>query len=168
MQLEIIQNKIYEVRGHKVMLDFDLAELYEVETRHLNQAVKRNIDIFPKDFMFMLTEKEWEDMSSQNVMTYPVQRPKSALPLAFTEHGVTMLSNILKSKKARQTSIAIVRAFISLKQFILNHQELAIKLKELESKYNKHFKDVYDVINHLLNKDQRETDQKERKRIGFH
>jgi hypothetical protein len=107
MQLEIIQNKIYEARGHKVMLDFDLAELYEVETRHLNQAVKRNIDIFPKDFMFMLTEKEWEDMSSHFVMTYPVQRPKSALPLAFTEHGVTMLSNILKSKKARQTSIAI-------------------------------------------------------------
>ena len=107
MQLEIIQNKIYEVRGHKVMLDFDLAELYEVETRQLNQAVKRNIDIFPKDFMFMLTEKEWEDMSSQNVMTYPVQRPKSSLPLAFTEHSVTMLSNILKSKKARQTSIAI-------------------------------------------------------------
>jgi hypothetical protein len=168
MQLEVIQNKIYEVRGHKVMLDYDLAELYEVETRILNQAVKRNIDIFPMDFMFKLTEKEWEYMSSQNVMTYPVQRPKSSLPLAFTEHGVTMLSNVLKSKKARETSIAIVRAFISLKQFILNHQELANKLKELESKYNKQFKDVYDVINYLLNKDRLETDQKERKRIGFH
>jgi hypothetical protein len=101
MQLQIIQSKIYEVRGHKVMLDFDLAELYEVETRVLNQAVKRNIDIFPADFMFQLTLKEWESMSSQIVMTYPVKRPKAALPLAFTEHGVTMLSNVLKSKKSK-------------------------------------------------------------------
>lgn len=168
MQLEIIQNRIYEVRGHKVMLDFDLAELYEVETRLLNQAVKRNLDIFPKDFMFKLTESEWEDMSSQNVMTYPLQRPKTALPLAFTEHGVTMLANILKSKKARQTSIAIVRAFISLKQFILHNEELALKLKEIESKYNKQFIDVYEAINFLLQKDKQETDQKSRRRIGFH
>jgi len=149
------------------MLDFDLASLYEVETRLLNQAVKRNIDIFPKDFMFRLTEKEWVDMSSQFGMTYPLQRPKSSLPLAFTEHGVTMLSNILKSKKARQTSISIVRAFISLKQFILKHEELAIRLKEIEARYNKQFKDVYEAINFLLQKDRQETDQKRRKRIGF-
>ena len=97
------------------MLDFDLAELYEVETRVLNQAVRRNIDIFPLDFMFQLSLSEWESMSSQNVMTYPPKRPKSAMPLAFTEHGVTMLATVLKSKKARQTSIAIVRAFIALK-----------------------------------------------------
>ena len=90
------------------MLDFDLAELYEVETRVLNQAVKRNLDILPKDFMFQLNEKEWDSMLSQFVMTYPVKRPKSALPLAFTEHGVAMLANVLKSKKARQTSVAIV------------------------------------------------------------
>ena len=101
MQLQLIQKKIYELRGQKVMLDFDLAELYEVETRALNHAVKRNIDIFPSDFMFQLTKKEWKTMSSQIVMTSPLKRPKSALPLAFTEHGVTMLSNVLKSKKAR-------------------------------------------------------------------
>ncbi len=100
------------------MLDFDLAELYEMETRRLNQAVKRNSNIFPEDFMFQLTALEWE-MLSQNVMTYPKKRPKTALPLAFTEHGVTMLANVLKSKKARQTSIATVRAFIALKQFAL-------------------------------------------------
>lgn len=167
MQLQTIQNRIYEVRGQKVMLDFDLAELYEVETRVLNQAVKRNIDIFPHDFMFQLTQKEWETMLSQIVMTYPLKRPKTALPLAFTEHGVTMLANVLKSKKARQTSIAVVRAFIALKQFALNYKEIADKLKELESKYNKQFKDFYEAINYLLQKDKQEAEHKERKRIGF-
>jgi hypothetical protein len=167
MQLQVIQQKIYEIRGQKVMLDFDLAELYEVETRALNQAVKRNIDIFPGDFMFQLSISEWENMSSQIVMTYPVKRPKTALPLAFTEHGVTMLANILRSKKARQTSIAIVRAFIALKQFALNYSEISEKLKELENKYNKQFKDVYEVINYLLKKDKLVTDQNQRKRIGF-
>jgi len=167
MQLQTIQNRIYEIRGQKIMLDFDLAELYEVETRVLNQAVKRNIDIFPDDFMFQLSQKEWENMLSQMVMTYPAKRPKSALPLAFTEYGVTMLANVLKSKKARQTSIAVVRAFIALKQFTLNYKEIADKLKELESKYNKQFKDVYEAINHLLQKDKQETKQRERKRIGY-
>ena len=149
------------------MLDFDLAELYEVETRALNQAVKRNIDIFPDDFMFKLSLTEWESMSSQIVMTYPVKRPKTALPFAFTEHDVTMLANVLKSSKARQTSIAIVRAFITLKKFVLNYNELSEKLQELESRYNKQFKDVYDAINFLLQKDNQETEQKQRKRIGF-
>ena len=163
----MIRSKIYEVRGQRVMLDFDLAELYAVETRILNQAVKRNIDIFPNDFMFRLSKKEWENMLSQIVTTYPVQRPKAALPFAFTEHGVTMLANVLKSKKARQTSIAIVRAFIALKQFALDFKELSEKLKELENKQDKKFKDVYEAINYLLQKDMQETEQKERKRIGF-
>lgn len=167
MQLEKIQTKIYEIRGQKVMLDSDLAELYEVETRILNQAVKRNIDIFPEDFMFQLSLTEWESMSSQFVMTYPTKRPKSSLPFAFTEHGVTMLANVLKSKKARQTSIAIVRAFIALKQFVLTYKELSEKLQELENKYDTQFKDVYDAINFLLHKDNQETEQKQRKRIGF-
>lgn len=167
MQIEKIQTKIYEIRGQKVMLDFDLAELYEVETRILNQAVKRNIDIFPEDFMFKLTLSEWESMSSQFVMTYPVKRPKTALPFAFTEHGVTMLANVLKSSKARQTSIAIVRAFIALKRFLLTYNELAEKLNELEHKYDKQFGDIYDAINFLIQKDNQETEQKQRKRIGF-
>jgi hypothetical protein len=167
MQLQVIQTKIYEVRGQKVIFDYDIAELYEVETRILNQAVKRNIDIFPQDFMFQITSKEWQDMSSQIVMTSVNKRPKTALPLVFTEHGVTMLANILKSKKARQTSIAIVRAFIALKQFALTNTELNNKLKELEGKYNKQFKDVYEAINYLLQKDKQETSQQGRKQIGY-
>jgi len=167
MYLQNIQSKIYESRGQRVMLDFDLAELYEVETRVLNQAVKRNIDLFPTDFMFRLTEEEWETMSSQFVMTYPEKRPKTALPIAFTEHGVTMLANVLKSKKARQTSISIVRAFITLKEFVLNYAELSNKLKEIEATYNQQFKDVYDAINYLLQKDKTTIEQKERRRIGF-
>jgi len=167
MQLQVIQTKIYEVRGQKVMLDYDIAELYEVETRILKQAVKRNIDIFPQDFMFQITSKEWQDMSSQFVMTSLSKRPKTALPLVFTEHGVTMLANVLKSKKARQTSIAIVRAFIALKQFALTNTELNNKLKELEKTYSKQFKDVYEAINYLLQKDKQDTSQKERKQIGY-
>lgn len=167
MELQVIHEKIYEIRGQKVMLDFDLAELYEVETRALNQAVKRNIDIFPDDFMFQITKKEWKTMLSQIVMTYPIKRPKTALPLAFTEHGVTMLANVLKSKKARLTGVAIVRAFIALKQFALNYKGLAEKLKELENTYNKQFKDVYEAINYLLDKDKKQVGQSERKKIGY-
>lgn len=139
MDLQVIQNRIYEIRGQRIMLDFDLAELYDVETRVLNQAVKRNADIFPEDFIFKLSENEWK-MLSQIVMTFPAKRPKTALPLAFTEHGVTMLANVLKSKKARQTSIAIVRAFIALKQFALQYKDMGEKLKALENKYNKQFR----------------------------
>ena len=167
MQLQIIQNRIYEVRGQKVMLDFDLAELYEVETRALNQAVKRNSDIFPDDFMFQLTQIEWQTMTSQIVMTYPNKRPKTSLPLAFTEHGVTMLANVLKSKKARQRSVAIVRAFIALKQFALTNKNLSVKLKELETTYNKQFKDVYEALNYLMKKDKQKIDQSDRIRIGY-
>jgi hypothetical protein len=167
MQLQTIQNRIYEVRNQRVMLDFDLAEMYEVETRALNQAVKRNIESFPEDFMFPLTVKEWETMSSQIVMTSTYKRPKSAIPLVFTEHGVAMLANVLKSKKARQTSVAIIRAFIALKQYALSHKELSLKLLELEKQYNKQFKDVYEAINYLLKKDKLDVEHQKRRRIGF-
>lgn len=120
------------MRGQRVMFDFDLAKLYEVETRVLNQAVKRNLDLFPEDFIFQLTPNEWKTVSSQIVMTYPLKRPKKAIPLVFTEHGVVMLANVLKSKKARLTSISIVRAFIALRQLALSHKELTAKLHQLE------------------------------------
>jgi hypothetical protein len=166
MELQIIQSKIHEMRGHKVMLDFDLAELYEVETRALKQAVKRNSDRFPNDFMFPLTNNEVEALVSQNVIP-----SKSyfggALPFAFTEQGVAMLSSVLKSKKAVQVNIAIMRAFVFIRQYALSHKDLTEKLKEMESKYNKQFKDVYEAINYLLQKDKQEAEQKERKRIGF-
>lgn len=167
MYAQEIHSKIHEIRNQKVMLDFDLAALYEVETRVLNQSVKRNIDIFPADFIFRLNTEEWETMSSQFVMTSSTKRPKKALPLAFTEYGVAMLANVLKSKKARQTSIAIVRAFIALKQFALNYKEITDRLSELEDKNNKQFKDVYEAINYLLRKDKHSIEQQERKRIGF-
>ena len=154
MQLQHISAKIYEIRGQKVMLDFDLAALYEAETRTLNQAVRRNLDIFPLDFMFPLTNDEWNTMSSQIAMTYPSKRPKSALPLAFTEQGVAMLSNVLKTKKARQTSVEIVRAFVFMRQYALTHKDLTDKLKELEARYNQHFKTAFDAIDYLMNKDQ--------------
>ena len=144
-----------------------MAALYEVETRILNQAVKRNLDIFPDDFMFQLTEVEWNIMSSQFVMTYKSKRLKIALPLVFTEHGVAMLSNILKSKKARQTSILIVRAFIKLKEFTNNYIELSNQIKQLEAKFDKQFDDIFEAINYLLKKDSQTKQQSERKQIGF-
>ncbi len=167
MQISTIQSKIHEIRGVKVMLDFDLASIYEVETRALNQAVKRNPDLFPEDFMFKLTTAEWETMSSQIVMTSPSKRPKSALPLVFTEHGVAMLSNVLHSNKAKQTSVAIIRVFIALRQFTGNYNELSLKILELEAQFNRKFKDIFDAINYLLQKDQQQSNQQNRKKIGY-
>jgi hypothetical protein len=167
MELQIIQSKIYEARGQKVMLDFDLAELYEVETRILNQAVKRNFKRFPIDFMFQLSQNEWKIMSSQIVMTYHSKRPKSALPLAFTEQGLAMLSGILNSEKAINVNIAIMRAFVFIRQYALSHKDLTIKLKELEERYDKQFSDVYEALNYLIEKDKLKITQAERIRIGF-
>jgi len=149
------------------MLDFDLAVMYEVETRVLKQAVKRNADIFPNDFMFQLKKSEWHDMLSQTVMTYPIKRPKTALPFVFTEHGVAMLANVLKSKKARQTSVAIVRVFIALKQFAIDYKEITKQIKQIENKYNKQFKDIHQALNYLLQKDKKEVTQSTRKKIGY-
>lgn len=164
----MIQTKIYEVRGQKVMLDFDLAELYEVETKRLNEAVKRNTERFPERFMFRLTIIEWENMRSQ-IATASIQTKRNVAitPFAFTEHGVTMLASVLKSNKAIKVNIAIVEAFIALKEFALNYKEIDDKLKELENTYNKQFKDVYEAINYLLQKNKQETNQKERKQIGY-
>lgn len=168
MQLTTIQNKIYEVRRLSVMLDFDLAELYEVETKRLNEAVKRNIERFPERFMFRLTKTEWEVMRSQ-IATASDQSKRniSTTPFAFTEHGVTMLASVLRSKKAIQTNIAIVEAFISLKEFVLNYKELSDKLKELESRYDKNFKDIYQAINFLIEKEKQSSQQKDRTKIGY-
>jgi hypothetical protein len=167
MQLQAIYTKIYEIRGQKVMLDFDLAELYEVKTKALNQAVKRNIKRFPDDFMFRLSQDEWVSMRSQSVTSSPDKRHVSATPYAFTEQGVSMLSGILTSDKAIDVNIAIMRAFVLMRQYALTHKDLTQKLQELDSKYDKQFKDVYDAINFLLQKDNLETEQKQRKRIGF-
>ena len=132
------------------MLDFDLAEIYHVETRVLNQAVKRNIRRFPEDFMFQLTKKEWEYISSQFVMTSRSKRPKSAYPLAFTEHGSTMLSTVLRSDIAIDASILVVRAFVAARQLVLNPlvnevKELKSEVKELKQYVEDAFTDYNDI-----------------------
>lgn len=184
-QLQVIQSKIYEIRGQKVMLDFDLAEMYQVETRVLNQAVKRNIERLPKDFMFQLTLEEWNSMSSQFVMTSRMKRPKSAIPLAFTEHGVVMLSSVLRSDIAIQTSVLIVRAFVAMRQLITAAPQidrvgqLEQQMKELKDYIEEVFADYNDInddtrmqlelINQTLAELQakKKLEEKPRRRIGF-
>lgn len=131
-ELIFVQNLIYEFRGRKVMLDFDLARMYHVETRVLNQSVKRNLKRFPADFMFQLTAEEWSGNSSQIVMTS--NRPKSALPFAFTEQGVAMLSGLLKSDVAIAANIAIMRAFVQVREYLTVASSVSAELKELKSK----------------------------------
>lgn len=167
MEISILQSKIYEVRGQKVMLDFDLAMLYKVETRVLNQAVKRNISRFPEDFMFQLTLDELENMSSQSVTTYPSKRPKTSLPFAFTEQGIAMLSGILNSEVAININIAIMRTFVIIRRYALENKEFNSKLLEIESKYDKQFSDIYEALNFLIKRDENEAVQKERKQIGY-
>ncbi|GAB3420303.1 ORF6N domain-containing protein [Niabella aquatica] len=167
MELQVIQNKIYELRGLKVMLDFDLAELYEVETRALKQAVKRNIERFPEDFMFQLSKAEWKKLITICDNLPEGIKYSPATPFAFTEQGVAMLSGVLKSTTAIQVNISIMRAFIVLRQYALSHKDLTEKLKKIERKYNKQFKDVYEALNYLLTKDKQQEEHRNRERIGF-
>ncbi len=134
VQLHDIQTRIYEVRGVRVMLDFDLAQIYQVETRILNQAVKRNLSRFPEDFMFRLSEEEWERISSQIVMTSRSKRPKSALPFAFTEHGLVMLASILHSEIAINASVSVTRAFIAMRNKIISLSNTEQKLALLSER----------------------------------
>jgi len=167
MQLQVIEDKIYEVRGHHVMLDFDLAELYKVETRALKQAVRRNLDRFPSDFMFQLTKTEWQKLITNCDNLRNTIKYSPSTPFAFTEEGVAMLSGVLKSKQAVQLNIAIMRTFVLLRQQALSHKDITEQLKKLERKYNKKFTDIETALTYLLQKDQQETEQKERKRIGY-
>ena len=135
-----MQDIIYDIRGVKVMLDYDLAAIYGVETRTLNQAVKRNMERFPQDFMFKLTEEEWFalvqkiSMSSQIVMTYPEKRPKKATPYAFTEHGAVMLASVLRSPSAVQMSVMVTRAFIAMRQALSSMLSYDLKIEQLSHK----------------------------------
>jgi hypothetical protein len=166
MELQLIQNKIFEIRGQKVMLDFDLAELYETETKYLKRAVRANIRRFPSDFMFELTKEEWESLRC-NFSTSNSRGGTRYMPFAFTEQGVSMLSSVLNSDKAIDMNIAIMRAFVYIRQYALTHKDLTNKIKELESVYDKQFADVYEAINYLMQKDLQQTNQRERKRIGY-
>ena len=191
---EKIIRKIYLIREQKVMLDFDLADLYEVETKALNQAVKRNIERFPKDFMFRLTSKEWvtmrsqfvtasvevidindlKDMRSQIVTAYQKKRNVSVTPYAFTEHGVTMIASILKSERAVKMSIAVVRAFIELKKTALQYSGIIEQIQLLKEHLGEHdsqLNAIYTALENLMDdkvdKELREEIWSKRKRIGF-
>ena len=163
----IIRSKIFEVRKQKVMLDFDLAQMYSVENRALKQAVKRNRDRFPEDFMFELSKMEWQELITNCDKLPDTVKFSPATPYAFTEQGVAMLSSILKSKKAIQVNITIVRSFVFMRKYALTHSDLTEKLKAMEEKYNTLFKDISDAINYLLQKDKVESIQKQRNRIGY-
>lgn len=148
-----ISKKIYFVRNHKVMIDSDLAELYEVKTGALNRAVQRNIIRFPSDFMFQLTNAETDNLRCQ-IGTANMRR---FLPYAFTEQGVAMLSSVLKSEKAALVNIEIMRSFVKLREILLSNQDLAQKLKYLEKKYDVQFKAVFDAIRELMNPSKNST-----------
>lgn len=187
---EKITGRIYFVREQKVMLDYDLAELYEVETKALNQAVKRNSDRFPEDFMFRLTAKEWilmrsqfvttsdqlidlqlnANMRSQNVTASQRKRNTSVTPYAFTEHGVAMLASVLKSEQAIKMSIAVVRAFIELKKTASQFKELSEQLELIKQHLGEHdvqLNGIYEAIENLLDDKVEKTSAAGRKRIGF-
>jgi ORF6N domain len=175
-----VERCIYLIRGEKVILDYDLAALYGVETGALNRAVKRNSDRFPSDFMFQLGEEEWErlrcqiDISNKRTGASPPLRfqigtskskrgGRRYLPYAFTEQGVAMLSSVLRSVRAVQVNIAIMRTFVQLREMLLSNAELARKLSNLEKKYDTQFKVVFDAIRELMT-----PAEKPRRQIGFH
>ena len=167
MDLQIIQNKIFEVRSCRVMLDYHLAELYLVETRALKQAVKRNIERFPGDFMFVLTQEEANLLLSigvsQNVIP-PAYNFGVAMPMAFTEQGVAMLSSVLRSKVAIEVNISIMRAFVLMRQMAIGYEELSRRIEELEVSTDAQFNELYQALTQLLSQSKQ---QKERRPVGF-
>jgi len=182
--LRSIQNRIYEVRGERVMLDFDLAQLYEVETKALNQAVKRNNKRFPEDFMFRLTVSEWEairsqavtaskstvSLRSQTVTASQNKRNTAVTPFAFTEQGVAMLSGILNSDKAINMNIAIMRVFVEIRKIVLAQYDVKTQLKEIKERLGEHdtqLNSIYDAMENLLDEKAAQRKWEDRERIGF-
>ena len=161
--METIAGKIYLIRNQKVMLDRDLAKLYGVETRVLTQAVRRNIRRFPDDFMFILEEREVNLLMSQSVISKTTGRGGTRKPpMAFTEQGVAMLSSVLKSERAIEVNIAIMRGFVQMRQMLTTHADLKRKIEEMEAKYDEQFQIVFEAIRQLL-----ADDEKPMKKIGF-
>lgn len=165
---EIIISKIYLIRGQKVMLDFDLAELYEVETKVLKQAVRRNMDIFPEHFMFELSDDEFKNLRSQTVTSsWGGQR---YLPFVFTEHGVLQLANVLRSQRAKKMSIHIIEVFVKMRELISTHKEILQKLEQLEKKdieQDKKIMLIFEYLKQFEEAKQQQLEQTNRKRIGF-
>lgn len=185
--IQSIQNRIYEVRGERIMLDFDLAALYEVETKVFNQAVKRNIKRFPKDFMFQLSRQEWNSLKifvrsyntdiqnnitdrSQIVTSSQKHRSRHALPYAFTEQGVAMLSGVLNSDRAISMNIAIMRAFVEIRRILIQQNDMREQLKLIKEKLTDHdvqLSQIYDAMENLLDEKAVQRKWDERDRIGF-
>lgn len=154
-----VKNLIYEIRGQKVMLDSDLADLYEIETKNLNKAVKRNIERFPSDFMFQLTEQEWKDFKVRFQFGTSRWGGKRKLPYVFTEQGVSMLSGILRSKKAIEVNINIMRTFVQLRQWAIENKDISQRLASLEKYFieycrdnDKDIRDIYEAIDLLMDR----------------
>jgi hypothetical protein len=161
MEIEVIQNKIFEIRGCKVMLDFDLALLYNVENKRLKASVRRNINRFPEDFMFELTEMEFTNLRTKfSSSSYGGLR---YMPFAFTEQGIAMLSSVLNSEKAIEVNISIIRAFVTFRQFSLTYNELKDRIVEIESQ----FPDIYKALNYLVDKNAIAKNNEERNKIGY-
>jgi len=160
---EVIEGKIFLVRGKKIMLDRDLAKLYKVPTRRLNEQVKRNKERFPEDFMFQLTQEEFENWRSQIAISNSQKMGLRRKPYAFTEQGVAMISSVLNSKVAIQVNIQIMRTFTRLKEIIMSHKDLQRKIENMEKKYDQQFRVVFDAIKQLLI-----PPEKPKRKIGFH
>lgn len=187
--IKSIQSRIYTIRGERVMLDFDLALLYEVETKVLNQAVKRNIERFPDDFMFRLSSSEWESMRSQIVTGYEdvnpssqiviidrsqivtgLQKHRGNIPYAFTEQGVAMLSGVLRSERAINMNIAIMRAFVDVRKILLKQSNINEQLLEIKGRLGEHdvqLNELYDAMDNMLDEKIAQLKWKDRERIGI-
>ena len=181
--IKSIQNRIYELRGERVMIDKDLATLYEIETKALNLAVKRNIKRFPKDFMFQLNQEEWESirfqiktLESDKSLRFQIETSKNGrggtryLPYAFTEQGVAMLSGILNSDKAIAMNIAIMRAFVEIRRVLIQESDLREQLKQIKERIGEHdiqLNQLYDAMENLLDENAAQKKWGERERIGF-
>jgi hypothetical protein len=148
--LETIERRIYVIHGHKVMLDFDLAELYGVTTARLNEQVKRNRERFPEDFAFQLTREECDILMSQIAISNAGRGGRRKLPWAFTEHGILMLSSVLRSEQAIQVNITIMRAFVRMREVMIAHKEMARRIDDMERKYDTQFKAVFDALRRLM------------------
>jgi hypothetical protein len=160
---EVIASKIYLVRDKKVMLDSDLAELYQVETKRLNEQVKRNLLRFPEDFMFQLTTEEWENLKSQNAT--PSWGGRRTLPYVFTEHGVLMLSSVLNSDRAIEVNIKIMRVYTEIKEMLLTHKDLLLKMEEMEKKVSGQDDKILQIFNYL--KQFIQEQKQPRKEVGY-
>jgi hypothetical protein len=160
--IDKIENSIFAIRGHKVMLDSDLATLYGIPTFYLNQQVRRNIKRFPEDFMFQLNEEEAERLRLQNAISKKGRGGRRYLPLVFTEQGVAMLSSVLNSPKAVKVNIQIMRTFVKLRQMMVHNADLARKINHLEKKYDDQFQVVFEAIRQLL-----AVSEQKRRKIGF-